>query len=338
MCGNVQLDLLTTHTSPASIRDKVDSLSYGRASHTAKERKTKSALLIDILEQPFKSYPDVATSLLRLMACPTIFQITSNGGVLLSVGDWPKQQMERLLILQGDGRHHDDDELGSGPIRLAKLLKLCSPMMYTRALEANGLDPSSEDDACVLANALQNILQVLGPLHCRINPIKDIWKFWHSIFLGPLNMAIRKRSIYNEKQMPLRDITALCEILLAGYESIRDAVRETLIPIANRFDASALLFLFESTLPLANTLYDGVYKSGLHEQYKEGLCFLQFQMLLWQRHNYKYAVLYKIASMLWHKDHSSTELYDLGMCCCTIHHVTNMQIIYIHIYISQIKY
>lgn len=66
-----------------------------------RDRDQSSVYLVDILQQKFHSYLDVGRAILRLLAQPTVFGALRAGHVIPSVGDHPKQLMERRLLLAG---------------------------------------------------------------------------------------------------------------------------------------------------------------------------------------------------------------------------------------------
>ena len=173
--------------------------------------------------------------------------------------------------------------------------------MFLRALAANQLQ-ENEEGLATLALAAMNIFQLQGPLHCRINPTKDAGVHWWHILIAPFYQLIRQRKQKCPETLHLREITALLEILHAGYLQIRELVLECLKPIAGRFDASALLWFFEDTLPLISLSYDGIFKAGMYEQYLFALSSLEMQAICQQRRNYKFSLLLKAAQMLWLQD------------------------------------
>lgn len=286
---------LASCISPEEIRAAADRFSYSDASRAHRDRHLGNVILIDILEQKFHSYRDMGCSILRQLAEPTVFAALNAGHVILSVGDYPKQNMQRTFI--DSGHNHPD-----GPIHLARLLDACNPAMFARALAANGLlgDP---DGALTLAKAAMNIFQVQGPLHCRINPTKDFGAFFRDIMVMPLYVLIHNRKTKPPEQLRLREVAGILQILLAAWRKIRLQALECLMPIANRFDAATILWAMESTLPQICLAYDGVFKAGMHELYVESLGHLEITAILQQRKNYKFSLLLKAAQILYLLDH-----------------------------------
>eukprot|EP00121_Abeoforma_whisleri_P007109 Awhi_evm2s6479 len=76
----------------------------------------------------------------------------------------------------------------------------------------------------------------------------------------------------------LREQVALVEILNAAYIKLRTIVTPTLIAHGQKFDASALRWFFEHTLPLACLLYESIFKNGKGLLYKQGLAMLSFRL------------------------------------------------------------
>ena len=107
--------------SPEDIRRKADTYSYSGASQARLDRYLGEVMLLDLLEQMFHSYRDVARSILRQLCEPTIFRALREGHVVFSVGDYPKQNMERILLLAGRNHEH-------GPLHLAKLFRTADGM------------------------------------------------------------------------------------------------------------------------------------------------------------------------------------------------------------------
>lgn len=186
----------------------------------------------------------------------TVFQALREGHILISVGDYPKQAMSRMFLLSG--KNHPDKEL-----HLARLFKACDETIYEEVLAAHDLQ-DDEAGQTELARAAMNLFQLQGPLHCRINIAKDAAKHWHNILIAPLH-----RLIHNTTKCPetlhMREVMAYLQILHAGFLQIRSQVDACLIPIADRFDASALLWFFYDTLPLISFPYDGIFKVCLTE-------------------------------------------------------------------------
>jgi hypothetical protein len=290
--------------TPEAIRESAENLSYSAASQARLDRHLGAVLLLDILPQKFHSYRDFGCSILRQLCEPTIFRALREGHVILSVGDYPKQKLERNFLLAG--QNHPD-----GALHLPHLFKLCSDTLYQRALQANGLQDTTEGQE-TLAKAAMNLFQVQGPLHCRINPTKDAGNFWRDIFIAPLYQRIHQRKQKCPDTLHMRDVAAMLEILHAGYLQIREQVLECLQPLASRFDASAVLWFFEDTLPLISYSYDGVFKAGMYEHYLDALAQLELHAICQQRKNYKFSLLLKVAQILFLKD-TSHPLYAYRM-------------------------
>jgi hypothetical protein len=126
------------------------------------------------------------------------------------------------------------------------------------------------------------------------------------------------------RTLHLREIAALIDILCCAYythDGLQEFVLKKLTPVADRFDVSAFLFLFEFTLPLTTVLYDSVFKAGRHEEYLEGLALYWLQMMLWQRRNYKFGTLYKLAHAEYLRDRHP-QLFEFSMCSwrCTLYY------------------
>eukprot|EP00121_Abeoforma_whisleri_P007110 Awhi_evm3s6479 len=64
-------------------------------------RSMTDAYLVALLEQQFHSYKDASRALLRTILNQAIWDCLINDCTLPSVGDYPKQLLERRLILQG---------------------------------------------------------------------------------------------------------------------------------------------------------------------------------------------------------------------------------------------
>jgi hypothetical protein len=73
---------------------------YGQATAKLKQRQSKNATVLNIRESTFKFYHDFAAAILDTLRNPVIFeQLQSN--FLISVGDYPKQWLQRKTIIQG---------------------------------------------------------------------------------------------------------------------------------------------------------------------------------------------------------------------------------------------
>jgi hypothetical protein len=275
-----------------AMRRRVEQHEYAGASTAYKERMMQDVLLMDILPQPFKSYLDMARSILRQLASAPLFSHLEANYIVVSVGDWPKQHHERIFLLQGDGRGDSISEY-KGASYLGHLFYIADPDLFLNIMDRHAmenLDCAKER----IGKAAMNIHQELGPLHLKINPVKDFGMFWFEILLSPLHFSATNTKL---KAKPhLRQITGLLEVLNAAWLKIRVAARPALLRHAHRFDAGALLWALENTLPLCMILYDVVFKSGQSALYFEGLCHLEVQMVLWQRHNYDRGLLYKLDS------------------------------------------
>jgi hypothetical protein len=154
-------------------------------------RMMKSAALLDVLDQPFKSYANIATSGLRQLQNPAVFELLDSNHLLLSVGDYPKVMMTRKLILQVSQEQflrslfllgimviqylgtscdvafvlrkirnlfHAQGDL-QGPLPLAKLLHAGNPELFKQVLETHGLSDDDEGHTR-LAKAYMNIVVV----------------------------------------------------------------------------------------------------------------------------------------------------------------------------------
>lgn len=92
------------------------------------------------------------------------------------------------------------------------------------ALEANGLQDNATDRG-VLGAAATNLHQVLGPLHCRINPMKDIRTFWFDIWIKPFHMRVRGKQTCPEN-LHMRETSVYLEIFMVAYLRLRPQILE----------------------------------------------------------------------------------------------------------------
>lgn len=130
-----------------------------------------------------------------------------------------------------------------GPLYLASLLEACSEDtgLFSRALDANGLQ---DDDAGreVLGKAAVNIYQVLGPLHCRINPMKDVRTFWFEIFIKQFHMRVRGKQSC-PANLVMREVASYLEIFMVAYLRLRAQILECLRNPAISFRYEVAMFL-----------------------------------------------------------------------------------------------
>ena len=63
-------------------------LHYAEATETQKLRNFDSGFLVDILQQPYKSYMEFARALLRVISEPAVYRKLKQGYLLPFPGDW----------------------------------------------------------------------------------------------------------------------------------------------------------------------------------------------------------------------------------------------------------
>jgi hypothetical protein len=66
----------------------------------SKDRYMRNVRLLDIVDRSFRSYNDVAVSIMNQLLVGPIFEALRLGHVIPSVGDHPKQLLERKLLMQ----------------------------------------------------------------------------------------------------------------------------------------------------------------------------------------------------------------------------------------------
>jgi hypothetical protein len=161
-------------------------------------------------------------------------------------------------------------------------------------------------------------------MHIRLNLAKMVGEIWDETLIQPLYKAIR--GLKKPARLDAREVAAILEILYQAYcdSNTREMVLALLMPIADRFDANAFIFLFEFTLPLTCVAYDGVFKGGCQEEYTMLLAMYCYQFgPAYRRRNYKTAVLYKLAGFLHFQATSGYErlapfcMFLTDACCCT---------------------
>ena len=166
------------------------------------------------------------SSIQRQLASPLIFPLVEEKYILVSVEDWPKQHHERLLLLQGDGRHPN------GAAYLGHLLYVSSPEIFEKIVHTHAHGMSDAEAKHRIGTAAMQMHQVLGPLHCKINPAKDAGKFWKPTLLGPLYHMSTGKAL--PEKAHLRTIVGLLEVLYAGWMSVRNQARPLLLQFAHR--------------------------------------------------------------------------------------------------------
>ena len=236
--------------------------------------------------------------------------------------------MSRKLILQGDGRN-----LKYGPLYYTRLLRAADEGLFKSVLEANGL-PDNESGWSKVHAAGRNLHQVLGPLHCKINPLKDTRDHWFSVF-EPLLRRL-KNKVRVSAHIKLSEAAAFFSILMAAYREIRTEMQAILMDdsLAGRIDAKSLLFFLEFTLPLIIYLYDGVFKGGAHEIRLDGVGLLLNNATIRGRKNYKTALPYLLDDLLYLKSvdhplrHLGTQTHMVLFC------VKNVTRLYVYVFAS----
>jgi hypothetical protein len=103
-----------------------------------------------------------------------------------------------------------------------------------------------------------------GPLHLWINPMTDLLKFWPFLFES-LHAHLSGGGLH--KRIKAKEIGQLVGGLIAGWQLVRAKLLPKIIAMNDnnltaRFDLTAFLHLFETTLPLAHLTYSIFVRSN----------------------------------------------------------------------------
>ena len=278
------------------LRARTERLMYGGQQLAAIVRQMQNTHLVTILDQPYKSYLEHGRAMINHVAVRATRDHLRDGYVVAMPGDWPSQAFARTLLDQGRR------ELGRGrcPQKLGHLLRHCDPLVFDKIrvdLGLQGDDTGVAKAEVIIAEAALNMHPWLGPLHQKINQVKDLSEWWWSL----LN-KIWKRMAGKDlpKIVPLPQSTPLLESLLNAWVGLREPVLAFLdqpenVDLRKRFDVSSLLYLLETSLPIALLNYSVYFKTGNGDGYLDGMCYEQVLHIARSRHNYDGAVLTKVS-------------------------------------------
>lgn len=291
--------------SPKAISTRVMSSLYGGLAEAKIHGKLKGSYVhIDTLNQPFHSYENICTAILRWLLVPPIFNALASDVVMIMPGDWPAQELERNIIQQGWLK---------SPEYLAQLFQSANKDLYDKLHKWISSEYSLTEDIEIqkqIGNAAMNIWTELGPLHIRINPPKDIFKKWYDILYNPLYHSVHGNTMPINPHM--REIIFYTEVLFAAWLKIRDEALSLLLPLIERFDIASYIWLIESSMALPCWSYDVFFKNALMDQYYNLLAYSSLEAIMKKRKHYKYALPRKI----WHYIHLKKSFPDLFDILC----------------------
>lgn len=85
-------------SSVASVRKRARTLHYDQASSNDKHAAMDGVLLIDIMTQNYKSYPEFARAILRLISEPGVFALLDDGVFIPLPLDWPAREFTEAIF------------------------------------------------------------------------------------------------------------------------------------------------------------------------------------------------------------------------------------------------
>eukprot|EP00051_Salpingoeca_urceolata_P024758 m.437681 g.437681 ORF g.437681 m.437681 type:complete len:1133 (-) comp20273_c1_seq28:783-4181(-) len=237
-----------------SLRERTGSVNYASATAQDINLKCANAKLLEVLDQPFHSHGDMLRALMVVFKTDVLREMLSADFILLSVGDYPKQALQRTLLFQTN-RHP-----ASTGNHFGMLCRAADPKTFDSIAQKEGHDTVEETEV-FLGNMAQNIVQVSGPLHYKLNQCKDIVEAWFQPLFNRLNV------LYEGTELPksphMRSIAIMCDAVFIAWWHIRDSALPLLQPFKHRFDVAALLWLLENRLPMAVLSYDVVFKKNM---------------------------------------------------------------------------
>lgn len=261
--------------SAAAVRSRCEKLAYNRAAEAEVQRNLDGMFLVDILDMQFKSYQEMCRALLRQACLPATCRLLLSGNYVESTGDWPKGQLQRIIVMQAypnekcptRGIRHLGELLYASCGRCRKGNAPANMALWKRWMDTCGA--ATHDEGIVLAGtAVSRIIPVApGALHRHLNPLTDIMKWNREWFFSPLYRAVENAEL--PMKLKAKEIALWCELALSGWEVVRDELMPMIKTLqeatpGGRFDITAALHLFETSMPMACFDYDIFTRADVH--------------------------------------------------------------------------
>eukprot|EP00051_Salpingoeca_urceolata_P021184 m.327528 g.327528 ORF g.327528 m.327528 type:complete len:1114 (-) comp19748_c3_seq14:114-3455(-) len=275
-----------------TLREKAANLEYAQGADQDIRRRCKNAQLLDILDQPFTSYGDMTRALMILFKQPVIRKLLQEGFLWLTTGDYPKQALQRVLLRQV---HHEVSE-GN---HFGKLCRKADPAGFEQLKDNMHLNDIDTEN--YIAKLSKNIIQISGPLHYKINAVKDCVEMWREPFFNRMHVLLSGQPLSAHPHA--RAMSISCDAVFVAWCALRDSVLELLEPLKHRFDVSAFLTFLDESISMAVLNYDVIFKTNKHELYLDFLKHYAVFCSLRKRKNYDEATLYKIDQAVYLSDH-----------------------------------
>lgn len=255
------------YLSASSVRNRCQQLAYNMAAEAEVQRNLKGMFLVDLMDMQFKSYQEMCRTLLRQACLPVTCQKLLSGHYIESTGDWPKAQLQRVIIMQA----YPNDKCAVRGIRhLGELLyAACHKCRNGNAPANMGLwkrwmqtcGASNLDDGIKLAGTAVSRIIPVGPgaLHRHLNPLTDLLKWHREWFFSPFYRAVESMEL--PLKLKAKEVALWCELALSGWEIVRQDMMPMIKKVqeatpGGRFDITAALHLFEHSMPMACYDYD----------------------------------------------------------------------------------
>ena len=254
------------------------------------DRQSRQVLLQEVLDQPFRSYINFGTALLRTLKSRVVFDLLESYYIPDS-GDCPKHMCEDKLARQV--------EQPEGPAHLGAILKVCCPEYYDDIANEFLPEYSAEEQLTTIGTRASRIVQVPPTLHPQIiNLSKDVGNFSFHFLIKPFFEMTA--GVKCPVKMHIRMLRGLLEALVAAYHELRDNICSLLAGIHHRPDVDAFVNIFENTMFLTCMPYQ-LLKNGESSHYYDSVAYSVLQAMCHQRKNYFPLLMRQIAQMQYFK-------------------------------------
>ncbi len=236
---------------------------YNKSSENTIMRKHDHCALIQVSDHPFRSFKNFATSQLRMIMEPTLWEYSKAGFLKVAVSDKPANFSQKMLT----------NQKCFGNLHFGNLLFHASPENFALVIKKNPSSFSPEMNLDmqkkIIGEAVSKTMQLGGSLHIMLHLVETASTNWHDAIFGPLFAAAAGLTKAPEK-LALPTTKLLIEALNASWCELREVGIPALKQV-DRFDSHALLSFLENEVPLSCILYDTFLKNGQSEQYYHGL-------------------------------------------------------------------
>jgi hypothetical protein len=174
---------------------------------------------------------------------------------------------------------------------------------YFQRLVRKHLRDNGPDSSAAHTNLIRNAVVVIGPLHLSLNFMDEIWEYFFPIFA----LITPKKAKKIVKPWKKRNYMLLA---LGGWLNIREDVFRALTQHQRRYpEIATFMWLFESLLPAALSMYSIFFRQARHEEWLASIRVFLIAVIVFRRRHYNKSVPAFLVQMHYWQEFGFWETY-----------------------------